>query len=108
MAIQAPFTSFAWEGSRHGWRCSWTFSARSIRWRIRIRPRRLCDGVRGLRHLAHILTPIETTTLIAGYGVLTQGYGVWKLRHALAWRKFAPFVIGGVIGVPIGTILLTH
>jgi uncharacterized membrane protein YfcA len=56
----------------------------------------------------HILTPLETTTLIAGYGVLTQGYGVWKLRHALAWRKFTPFVIGGVIGVPIGTILLTY
>jgi len=26
---------------------------------------------------------------------------VWKLRHALAWRKVAPFIIGSVIGVPI-------
>jgi uncharacterized membrane protein YfcA len=56
----------------------------------------------------HILTPIETTTLIVGYGLLTQGYGVWKLRHTLAWQKIAPFVIGGVIGVPIGTMLLTY
>jgi hypothetical protein len=56
----------------------------------------------------HILTPLETTTLIAGYGLLTQGYGVWKLRHALAWRKLAPFVIGGVLGVPLGTMLLTY
>ncbi|HEY6256265.1 MAG TPA: sulfite exporter TauE/SafE family protein, partial [Xanthobacteraceae bacterium] len=56
----------------------------------------------------HILTPIQTTTLIAGYGLLTQGYGVWKLRHALAWQKVAPFIIGGVIGVPIGTLLLTY
>jgi len=55
----------------------------------------------------HILTPLETTTLIAGYGLLTQGYGVWKLRRALAWRKFLPFVIGGALGVPIGTVLLT-
>jgi uncharacterized protein len=30
----------------------------------------------------HILTPVQTTTLIAGYGLLTQGYGVWKLRHS--------------------------
>jgi uncharacterized protein len=56
----------------------------------------------------HILTPIQTTTLIVGYGLLTQGYGVWKLRHALAWQKIAPFIIGGMIGVPIGTMLLTY
>src|SRR5215471_9226326 len=56
----------------------------------------------------HILTPVQTTALIAGYGLLTQGYGVWKLRHALAWQKIAPFIVGGVIGVPIGTVLLTY
>jgi len=56
----------------------------------------------------HIITPIQTTTLIAGYGLLTQGYGVWKLRHALTWRSIAPFIIGGTIGVPIGTWLLTY
>jgi uncharacterized protein len=56
----------------------------------------------------HILTPIQTTTLIVGYGLLTQGYGVWKLRHTLTWQKIAPFIIGGAIGVPIGTMLLTY
>jgi len=56
----------------------------------------------------HILTPVQTTTLIVGYGLLTQAYGVWKLRHALAWKTIAPFIIGGVFGVPIGTILLTY
>jgi uncharacterized membrane protein YfcA len=56
----------------------------------------------------HILTPIQTTSLIVGYGLLTQGYGVWKLRRALTWRSIAPFVIGGAIGVPVGTMLLTY
>jgi uncharacterized protein len=56
----------------------------------------------------HILTPIQTTALIVGYGLLTQGYGVWKLRHALAWQSVAPFIVGGIVGVPIGTILLTY
>jgi uncharacterized membrane protein YfcA len=56
----------------------------------------------------HILTPIQTTTLIVGYGLLTQGYGVWKLRRALIWRSIAPFIIGGAVGVPIGTLLLTY
>ena len=56
----------------------------------------------------HILTPVQTVTLMVSYSVLLQGYGVWKLRHALAWRKVAPFIIGGVIGVPIGAMLLAH
>lgn len=56
----------------------------------------------------HILTPLETTVLIVGYGLLTQGYGVWKLRHTLTWKSVAPFIIGGLIGVPIGTVLLTY
>jgi uncharacterized membrane protein YfcA len=55
----------------------------------------------------HIITPIQTVILIVGYGLVTQGYGVWKLRHALDWRKVAPFIVGGAIGVPIGTMLLT-
>src|SRR5215475_5772637 len=56
----------------------------------------------------HILTPIQTTTLIAGYGLLTQGYGAWKLRGALTWPRLVPFIVGGAIGVPIGTLLLTY
>ena len=56
----------------------------------------------------HILTPIQTATLIVGYGFVTQGYGVWALRHAVRWRSAAPFIAGGVIGVPAGTMLLTY
>lgn len=56
----------------------------------------------------HLITPIQTTALIAGYGLWTQGYGVWKLRHSLSLRNVAPFIFGGAIGVPIGTLLLTY
>ena len=55
----------------------------------------------------HILTPLQCAILMAGYGICTQGYGIWKLRHALSWRKAAPYIIGSAIGVPIGTMLLT-
>jgi uncharacterized protein len=34
----------------------------------------------------HIITPLQTATLIAGYGLLTQGYGILKLRQALNWQ----------------------
>jgi uncharacterized membrane protein YfcA len=56
----------------------------------------------------HLITPIQTTSLIVGYGLCTQGYGVWKLRHSLSWRTVAPFIVSGMIGVPIGTMLLTY
>ncbi len=56
----------------------------------------------------HILTPVQTTALIAGYGLLTQGFGVWKLRRSLTWKTIAPFIVGGFLGVPVGTMLLTY
>jgi hypothetical protein len=56
----------------------------------------------------HILTPLQTAMLIVGYGLLTQSYNIWRLRHALRWRMVAPFIIGGVVGVPLGTLLLAH
>lgn len=56
----------------------------------------------------HILTPLQTATLIVGYGLLVQAYGIWKLRHALNWRNVAPFVIGGAVGVPIGAAALAY
>jgi uncharacterized membrane protein YfcA len=56
----------------------------------------------------HLITPIQTTALIAGYGLWTQGYGVWKLRHSMSSRNVAPFILGGAVGVPIGAVLLTY
>jgi hypothetical protein len=56
----------------------------------------------------HVISPVQTVALIAGYGVLTQAYGTWVLRHALSWRSVAPFVITGAIGIPLGTLLLTY
>lgn len=54
----------------------------------------------------YILTPLQTTTLIIGLGLVVQGYAVWKLRYALAWRRLAPLVIGAAFGVPLGVALL--
>jgi uncharacterized membrane protein YfcA len=56
----------------------------------------------------HLISPIQTAALIAGYGLCTQGYGVWKLRRSLNWRNVAPFLIAGTISIPLGTLLLTY
>jgi uncharacterized membrane protein YfcA len=55
----------------------------------------------------YILTPLQTATLIIAFGLIVQGYAVWKLRRALDWRKLAPFVTGAAFGVPVGVGILT-
>jgi uncharacterized membrane protein YfcA len=52
----------------------------------------------------HIITPIQT----AGYGLLTQGYGILKLRQALNWQDIWPLALGTTIGIPIGVMMLTY
>lgn len=56
----------------------------------------------------HIITPMQTAALIAGYGLLTQGYGILKLRQALNWQNIWPLSLGTTIGIPIGVILLNY
>src|SRR6516162_10693925 len=55
----------------------------------------------------YILTPVQSATLIIAFGLLVQGYSVWKLREALDWQRLWPFVAGAAIGVPAGVTLLT-
>jgi uncharacterized protein len=55
----------------------------------------------------HSLSPLQTATLIIGFGLIVQGYSVWKLRRALDWRKLWPFVVGAALGVPLGVGILT-
>jgi uncharacterized membrane protein YfcA len=51
---------------------------------------------------------MQTAVLIAAYGVVNQAYGIWKVRHALRWRRILPFVAGAAAGVPLGAYLLTY
>jgi uncharacterized membrane protein YfcA len=56
----------------------------------------------------HIITPVQTATLIAGYGLLTQGYGILKLRQAVNWQNIWPLALGTTIGIPVGVMMLTY
>jgi uncharacterized protein len=55
----------------------------------------------------YILTPLQTATLIIAFGLIVQGYSVWKLRGALDWKKLGPFILGAALGVPVGVAILT-
>src|SRR5262245_17759162 len=54
----------------------------------------------------HILTPVQTATLIIAFGLIVQGFAVWKLRRALQWSRLWPFLLGGLLGVPLGVAVL--
>jgi uncharacterized protein len=54
----------------------------------------------------HVLSPPQATALIVAFGLIVQGVSVWKLRQAIKWGRLMPFLVGGVIGVPIGAELL--
>jgi uncharacterized membrane protein YfcA len=54
----------------------------------------------------HVLTPIQSATLIVAFGLVVQGYSVWQLRHALRLRLLWPFLVSGVMGVPVGVSIL--
>jgi uncharacterized membrane protein YfcA len=54
----------------------------------------------------HILSPLQTATLIIAFGLVVQGYSVWKLRQALRWQRLWPFLVGAAFGVPLGVAVL--
>src|SRR5262249_60249692 len=49
---------------------------------------------------------IQTAPLIIAFGLVVQGISVWKLRHALQWRRLWPFLVGAAFGVPLGVAIL--
>jgi uncharacterized protein len=55
----------------------------------------------------HIIAPDQNALLIVLCGLVTQGSGIWRVRHAINWRAVAPFILGGALGIPVGIALLT-
>jgi uncharacterized membrane protein YfcA len=55
----------------------------------------------------HIMSPAQSALLIVLCGLVTQGSGIWRVRHAISWRAVLPYIIGGALGIPAGTALLT-
>src|ERR1043165_4523640 len=55
----------------------------------------------------HLITPSQNALLIVLCGMVTQGFGIWRVRHAIQWKAVVPFVAGSAVGVALGTLLLT-
>lgn len=56
----------------------------------------------------HRIDPLHSTILITGCGVLLHSTTIWPQRYNVRLGKLWPFVLGGLIGIPIGVHLLAH
>ena len=54
----------------------------------------------------HVISPLHATMLVVSGGLIIQSSLVYKMRRALDWPRLAPFLIAGLIGVPIGVALV--
>lgn len=56
----------------------------------------------------HVLDPVRVTLLIVASSVALQALTLWPLRRHLDRARLVPFLVGGVLGIPLGVALLTH
>lgn len=56
----------------------------------------------------HAFDPLHTTALIVASGTILHSGMIWPLRRAIEPSRLWPFVLGGVIGIPIGVRLLAY
>lgn len=56
----------------------------------------------------HILDPLHTTALVVACGLILHIGLIWRLRHAVEWRRLWPFVAGALIGIPLGVLILAR
>lgn len=56
----------------------------------------------------HLLPPTEAAPLVIAASTILQFGTMFSLREIVRWRTAAPFLVGGVLGVPLGTYVLAH
>ncbi len=65
-------------------------------------------GMTALVLWLHALPVTVAATLVLVCSVAAQLQSLPSIWHALDWRRLTPFLIGGLIGIPLGTWLLVH
>jgi hypothetical protein len=54
----------------------------------------------------HLLQPAPAVALVLSGSLAAQAVTILRLRGAVVWPRLWPFLLGGVIGIPLGTALL--
>jgi hypothetical protein len=54
----------------------------------------------------HAISPIHAAFLVVSNGLINQIGLNWSLRRAMDLHRLSPFLLGGVIGIPIGVAMV--
>lgn len=54
----------------------------------------------------HVLEPTAAVALVLAGSLVTQSVTIFRLREGIVWRRFWPFLVGGIVGAPLGVALL--
>ena len=65
-------------------------------------------GLVGLSIWAWLLEPQLLAPIVVAGSLASQLVSYFGLRQTIDWRRVAPFLIGGAVGVPFGTLALGH
>src|SRR5688572_11627199 len=65
-------------------------------------------GIVGSAIWLHALSPVHVTMLVVTGGLIAQMGTIWPLRRSIDFRRLWPFLIPGLIGIPIGVWLLVR
>ena len=52
--------------------------------------------------------PVRTVAILTACSIAIHGYCAWTARRSLDWRSLAPYLLGGMLTVPLGVWLLAR
>ena len=56
----------------------------------------------------HAISPVQAAFLVVSAGLINQAALNWPLRRSIDIGRLAPFLIGGLIGIPLGVALVVQ
>lgn len=54
----------------------------------------------------HVLDPLHTTAFVVASGTLIHVGFVWRMRRSIEPARLGPFIIGALVGIPLGVHIL--
>jgi hypothetical protein len=63
-------------------------------------------GLTALTFWLYVLPPVVASPMVVICSVVGQLQTLPKIWHAISWKRVLPFIVGGLMGVPVGTWLL--
>jgi hypothetical protein len=58
--------------------------------------------------MLHWMTPLEMVPLLPACSITAQLFSIVSLKQSIVWRRVFALSCGGIVGIPVGVMLLEH